>query len=156
MTDETFLGVNQDHLKLFLDALRSGRFRQAAGSLTEYAGTNKEAHCCLGVATVVAMENGLELRYEDQGMLRYYPSGESDIDPDRLVNCTVLPYAVQQWYGWPCANPLIQVQILNGETGEPKLAKYGASIANDELHCDFATIADGFERTYRAPVAAES
>jgi hypothetical protein len=44
----------------WVDALRSGKYKQGQKALTVIAG-DEELDCCLGVACKVAIENGLEL-----------------------------------------------------------------------------------------------
>lgn len=50
-------------VRLWLKALRSGEFKQGFGKL----GNSKVGYCCLGVACVVARENGVISRFNGQG-----------------------------------------------------------------------------------------
>lgn len=53
MTEHAFQGCNRENMRLWVDALRSGDFRQTTGKLS-----NGREYCCLGVACEVAMANG--------------------------------------------------------------------------------------------------
>ena len=147
--------ANPHRLALFTAALRSGRFAQGKGKLTRNPGTPDERHCCLGVACVVAMENGLQLSYLDAvDGLRYYLrdlwDGEGG-EPDEgdYGNDTVLPQIVAKWYGFGEyeLDPDIQVtyRTPDGTMIEDRL---GATTANDGLGFTFAQIADAFDNTF--------
>lgn len=92
--------------------------------------------CCLGVACVVAMRNGLEieeldLKEESEGL--YF--GSATHRSDRYLTTLV-----QDWYGFPSDNP----GLLSGD--ETYLVS--ATRTNDTLGWGFHKIADGFRRTY--------
>lgn len=126
--------VNKERVRLLVDALRSGEFQQGVGVLRN---PDIGRYCCLGVATEVALRNGLvisPLRHPDS-----YPWRQS-----HQVMCE----PVAEWYGLPASPKLLR---FAGE-GNPR----EAVIWNDELGADFQAIADGFERTYltdEAPAA---
>lgn len=133
--------VNRDRVRLLVDALRSGEFKQGQGRL----GRDDE-YCCLGVACLVARRNGLNLKV--------HVDDDSDVhfgDPDNWLeeDYAQLPHSVQDWYGFEWNDP-----ELSGD-GDQADAKYNASTFNDDYDYDFNRIADAFERTFLAdaPVA---
>jgi hypothetical protein len=55
----------REHRRLWVEALRSGRFTQGRGALhwvDDPVSSTGDSYCCLGVACKVAAENGLDLR----------------------------------------------------------------------------------------------
>lgn len=141
--------VDQDRLKLFTDALRSGRFQQGTGTLCRYPGGLGEKHCCLDVAIVVAVENGLEgIRHQDAIIYRLYLSNDADSEAnEEFTNAEVMPRRVYEWYGFDGGDPMLE---LGGGFG-----KALATRANDELGLNFTGIADAFDRTYKTPADPE-
>lgn len=73
--------------KLWVEALRSGKFKQTTGRLA----AKGHKFCCLGVACEVAIANGVKVKKEkpesDDGDIMY--DGSDD----------VLPVSVQKWLG---------------------------------------------------------
>lgn len=125
--------VNQERLKLFTDALKSGEFKQARKVLR----TSDEApppvgigarYCCLGVATEVALRNGFE------------PNEDPWVGGDQILS-----REVADWYGFSDRNPDL---IYEGHLES-------ATYCNDGLDATFPAIADLFEKTYgtEAPAA---
>jgi len=128
------VSVNRERVALLVAALRSGRFAQGRGALKRGG-----AYCCLGVACVVAQENGLPLRAEN------FVNAVKFGDPDDFAadaSWSILPNSVRDWFGFVLGDP-----ILTGEDGRHK----GAAAWNDDYSRDFAWIADAFERTFLAP-----
>lgn len=149
--------INQDHLALFTAGLRSGRFKQGTGYLTQNPGTDAEENCCLGVGCIVAMENGLALHYQDQGDLRYYVGDHVEPDYDGTMaeaafhNAESLPQLAYEWYGFPDCDPDILIPLDDSGKYDPDngtMERVTASTANDDHGLTFAEIADAFERTY--------
>jgi len=95
--------VNKDRVELFAAALESDRYRQCKGQLkistrspdTGYA----TFHCALGVATQVALDNGL---WEEGPWVDVWSRG--DLNP-----------AVAEWYGWGGTNPYLGIDLGSGE-----------------------------------------
>ncbi len=75
--------------QLWVEALRSGKYTQAIGTLCVVTG-DALAHCCLGVACEVFMESG--------GTLNVWVDGETE---SRRYNgeSMVLPKPVMEWLG---------------------------------------------------------
>lgn len=110
---------------MLVDALRSGEFRQARQALRRDGG-----YCCLGVATEIALRNGLEIS-DDEGY--GFPWNQN-----HQIMCT----PVAQWYG------LGQNPLLRGTTASGKPYATEATSWNDDDNATFLEIADAFERTY--------
>lgn len=127
--------VNKERVRLLVKGLRSGEFGQARDVLHDQV---TDGYCCLGVATVVAIRNGLgpptgnyleTSNYLDWGVEHLHP-------------------AVVAWYGFDPhgreagdgGNPSLQ---FDSEPGQ-----ISATVANDERRYTFDQIADAFERTY--------
>jgi hypothetical protein len=130
--------VNRERVQLLVDALRSGRFQQGTGRLAK-AGR----YCCLGVACVVAQENGLALttQADEDGDVNF---GLGEVDSPNWIadsDYSHLPSSVQRWYGFDENDP-----TLNGDDDDG--AATNASSWNDDYDRDFEWIADAFERTF--------
>ena len=97
--------VNKDRVELFAAALESDRFKQCKGQLkirSQWPGPTgiaKEFHCALGVATQVALDNGL---WEESPWVDVWSRG--DLNP-----------AVAAWYGWNGTNPYLGIDLGSGE-----------------------------------------
>lgn len=74
-----------DNAKLWVAALRSGRFKQGRGCLTKLV-DGGQLDCCLGVACKVAIENGLavEVKPATFDVLMY--EGETGILPESVAS----------------------------------------------------------------------
>lgn len=77
--------------KLWLEALRSGDYKQGKG----YLRTN-EGHCCLGVLCEVAIANGVPVTREEEQGYHYYDS-----------DCAMPPAEVMEWAGLDVGNPTV-------------------------------------------------
>lgn len=81
---------NTENAQKWIDALRSGEYQQAKGSLRK-----PEGFCCLGVACDVAINNGVQIEVREvispfAGPMFVY--GDED---------SWLPQEVKDWLGWP-------------------------------------------------------
>lgn len=133
------LRTDPERVALLVDALDSGDFKQAFGSLgyVDVASDNSpiETNCCLGVACHVAMRNGVSVTT----LVKY--SRERAFDG----STTVLPDSVLQWYGFGVANPYVW---LREEKDHPSRELYSATALNDSKLFSFKEIADAFRYTY--------
>lgn len=90
---------NKERIQLWVDALRSGKYKQGRHALA-YELDNQKFFCCLGVACEVAIENGLEIEVTRQGescrTCIFYDLSEG-----------LLPTRVQKWFGLPSLNPVV-------------------------------------------------
>ena len=147
--------VNKEHMRLWVDALRSGEFTQTKGvnyrpepfEGDEDLEPQPAGYCCLGVACEVAVKNGFvfmdyttdePLPADEQGWWR----GEGD-----------LPSEVRDWLGLTRSNPTIAdvpaTWTPKWRYATPKTEPVTtAIIANDELGWTFAQIADALEAKY--------
>jgi hypothetical protein len=137
--------VNEERLRLFTAALRSGEFEQGIGYLCVLDKWGKPKFCCLGVATEVAIANGLDVEMtKDDNIAGGYRSyrwtepARREVDEGILIEYGLLPEPVRLYYGLPSRNPELRHQ------GRP----FEASNLNDEERLPFAEIADLFEATY--------
>lgn len=134
------LGVNENRVKLWIGALRSGEYTQCQHVL-EYIemGTGKTSHCCLGVAQRVALANG----YIDQGE-DDLDWGAEGLDADIALN----------WFGFSdqvgSTDPGLGNHDVGGEIVEVSCVK-----ANDELGWTFEQIADSLQEQYITPADIE-
>lgn len=127
---------NKARLLAWVEALESGEYKQARESLRVFEGLGDPAYCCLGVATCLAIADGVETRAESLATLALNtvtlpPEG------DRLFNVGggYLAPEVQNWLGLDRKNPIV---------GIDREGYYiTASVANDELRFDFDHIAAG-------------
>ena len=128
---------NKERIKLWVEALESGKFRQCQNVLTRIAENGGRSHCCLGVAVVVAMSNDLELTEEVVDNIVEYADVEGN------VSSTVLPDAVVEWYGLAEVSP----ELLAGydEDGEYSVE---ATEMNDGKCASFTEIAAAIRKTY--------
>lgn len=147
---------------LFYDALRSDRFTQGFGTLSRQLHEDQGwQHCCLGVACIIAQENGLDLPFIVTDDTRYYLASawasedqvKDDLEEggsvdDYYTNSEELPRAVQEWYGFRDGDPELEAAIIDHETGLPYVTEVSASSLNDDKNFPFSEIAAAFERTY--------
>lgn len=109
----------KEHRRLWVEALRSGKYRQAEGALKRQGGEM----CCLGVACDIS------------GLGKWVPAGEGT-KLDFIIDGTVfgpnyLPEPVKNWLGVRTYNPKVRV----GDNTTP------LALLNDE-GVGFAEIAD--------------
>lgn len=122
--------VNKERVRLLVEALRSGQYNQTRGFLCRIDPvTYERKYCCLGVATVVAQENGVQLTETttEGGVIQF----------DGAAAC--LPFVVMDWYGLDLPNPILN----DGSTFNPP-----ATVLNDIREFTFPEIADAFEKAY--------
>lgn len=112
----------------WLDALRSGEFKQATASLR----THDNRYCCLGVLCELALRDGVVRREDGKRWSIYIATGDVVSHSD-----SNLPGVVQDWAGLDEADP----ELSYGDTSQM------ASEWNDFEHKTFAEIADMIERS---------
>lgn len=122
---------NKERIRLLVNALRSGKFRQGRETLARFDARQKRyKYCCLGVACEVAKANGLPLRRESATF-----GGEKTLEFD--YDRTFLPRSVQDWFGFDRDDPFLATGL-----------EFSASDCNDGLKWPFRKIADAFENLY--------
>ena len=132
--------VNTEPVALLADALESGEFPKGTRALHVLPdGNTPEGFCCLGVACVVAMRNGLELETSERSVLMRkleFFAGEH----------SYLPQQVREWYGFSSNNPSL---AFSGNDRYPAGMMLPAAFWNDEIaDSTLADIGAGFRRTF--------
>lgn len=146
--------VNKENMQLWIEALESDKFQQCHGSLSWRQHPDAPMrHCCLGVATEVAMAHGVELeRVEMVGSLDYgtfvnYRWRDSD-SGSQVSETYVLPLPVRQWLGVDAGDPAVwwhpHPDMPEGDNDELSLLDReheALSVLNDDHDLTFAQIA---------------
>jgi len=140
--------VNKEHVRLWVQALRSPGLIQGHGALAKRKSEDEPwQQCCLDVACRVAMDNGVELEetvdQQTWGWSRGYVFNlKTPPEVEPWKEFTTMPNVVRTWYGF--------------DYGNVSPMKYGAREdvsaidLNDELRLSFAVIADIIEATFLA------
>lgn len=138
--------MNPEVRRLWLDALRSGDYRQGTGLLRRVDAASGDAyHCCLGVLCELAVEAGVVRRTEtrvddvDGGV---DADADTVVDGDRVTSYAAGTYKfpppeVLHWAGLRGANPVVEVEE------EPRTLVN----LNDVQEAPFTAIADAIERS---------
>lgn len=141
--------VDKDKVRLLVAALRSGEYGQAKSALTVIREDGEEKHCCLGVATLVAIKHGTPIqarRTDDLGHPRKTVNycdqeGCEEGYPDSRDNSdTRLTALAAKFYGAPSRGFGVLTHP-DGTCGSP--VEF-----NDSQSRSFAYIADAFEYTF--------
>src|SRR6185437_10576766 len=77
----------KEHRKLWIEALRSGKYKQGEQALHRVE-DDTHKFCCLGVACEVAVKNGVEISVESDLYVYMYDK-----------NAAILPKIVMSYYG---------------------------------------------------------
>ena len=95
--------MNSDIKTKWLEALRSGDYRQGQNVLHQQFGGDKPQYCCLGVLCDIAVKDGVisapEIVQGDQDGYHVYEYAGAE---------EVLPKAVREWAGISESNPTFQ------------------------------------------------
>lgn len=124
---------NKKNIQLWVDALRSGKYRQGAGKLKKFNPKSKHYHyCCLGVACDVAIKNGLNLdTYTNK-----------TVNNDRYVSfeggASFLGFSMMKWLGLYFIDPVVPYEGQH----------IGLSTLNDNYLLKFKQLADLIEKEY--------
>jgi len=140
--------ANKEAVKKWVEALRSGNYKQGKGALRVTQGRelspSEDRFCCLGVACDLAEREGVML---DVGFTPLPHDGVWDVsyDGDHLE----LPEAVQDWLGIHESNPLVaRLSIerygLLDDAYRFKLDDYN----NPDLNRTLAEINDGIDNSF--------
>lgn len=138
-------------VRLLTAALRSRNddgtpvYRKGLSHLHAEHADGTDTWCCLGVATDVAIREGVEVTREWREMtgLRYEIFAGSPVQ--------LLCEAVREWYGFTLPNPPLDRDEASVSDGASSILAsswndHGSVMGNPEG--DFTAIADAFERTY--------
>lgn len=127
-------GVNEARVKLWIDALRSGEWKQAQEVLEYVEEDGTKSHCCLGVAQWIAFRNG-------------YEPGEGATPEDYDWGAAGMAHAIGDWYGFSA--PITSDPTLVDATEDDQ--EITCVVANDSRNWTFAQIADALEARYITP-----
>jgi hypothetical protein len=117
--------ANIENIRKWVKALESGAFTQAQGALHRV----NVGYCCLGVACVAAIDDGVEIQRETASLN----------DSERFDGASsYLPAKVADWLG------------VDG--GNPKLAGNSATWWNDDVGASFDGIAQLVRHEYGLPM----
>lgn len=144
--------VYKERIKLWVDALRSGKFDQTQQFLGRPGvDGGKDQMCCLGVACEVAIEAGLPVeRKLTTGIVTRFAYGCDGYTDDKE-----LPWPVAQWFGLTSGNPVLRAKwglidprsFASAVDVEPG-GTVGAAGCNDIYRLSLPQIADLVEYTY--------
>lgn len=117
--------MNPEIKKRWLEALRSGKFKQGRGQLRD----SRDQLCCLGVLCELAVQDGVIPEAQlDEGFYKYMSEG--------LAHYLYPPQSVADWAGLPQTNP------------RAVSTNQALSVLNDGRHYTFAHIADIIEKEF--------
>jgi hypothetical protein len=127
-------GVDEGRVQLWVDALRSGEYRQAEGWL-ETPVDGGTGNCCLGVAQHVALKNGW-VPNETEEMLDW---GQSCMNVGAAM-----------WFGFDdmSVDPQLVEVYVHGEYEDLVMEPLFCVAANDDHHWSFDQIAQALEDRY--------
>lgn len=138
--------INKERLKLGVDALRSGQYEQARGSLMNVAPDGQKSYCCLGVLCDIAVKNGVvgvtpvEVVHDPGFVIAEAVRG----DGEGCIVRALLPHVVREWYGFDSVGPSVRMPSECGDEPYEQELTY----LNDNIKATFAEIADAIEATY--------
>jgi hypothetical protein len=118
------MNPNKTNIRKWVEALRSGHYKQSKRVLTKLTTDKKiKGHCCMGVACRVAIAEGIKLKQSRSlGYITY--DGALGAMPDKVVN----------WLGV--------------DSDDPKVLDNTLSFWNDLEGKTFKEIADLIEKEY--------
>lgn len=133
-------------MRLGITGLQSGRFKKGIGNLHRVIGDEpgqEDEHCCLGVLSIVAAENGCQVNrfITGTGSLRREMFGNQDSE--------FLCSEVMRWYGFDSNNPILYTdQNLRTTATHWNDQGLDGQMTNPRPDPDFGPIAEAFTRTY--------
>lgn len=89
--------MKKEYKERWIEALRSGDYKQGISFLTRLDSEGNKTHCCLGVAAEL-FKDGLDIVEEHYCRVRYYDSASSALPPV-LTTKLQLPYSLQSKLG---------------------------------------------------------
>lgn len=120
--------IHKQRIKLWIDALKSGKYIQCSGCLRQKKGFWKYQYCCLGVACMVFNQS----------------NPKNKVSNKEFDWCSVLPEKVSQWFGLHT----MQTDLFDGRNPYIAEGSLLLALANDQLRWSFDKIADAIEETY--------
>lgn len=122
--------MNVEIKRRWVEALRSGRYRQGRQVLVEPDHILGDAFCCLGVLCEIAVQDGVIVRGG-----QWYRDPKDPMDE----NCVALPMAVLKWSELPTEGHCASEVVLGKDIYLTTL--------NDDRKYDFNQIADVIEKS---------
>jgi len=147
--EKTFTEPQKEHIRLFVRSLRTTKRQQGRGWLVSKAlSSTRRQYCCLGIACEVAKKHAKEFQLTNvivaQGDLLGYQVVKYGLFPN--ASETMLPDAVQEWYGFDDADPHLYIpKSLRVKHFFKSKEHRSATWLNDSLKFTFTEIADCFE-----------
>ena len=123
--------INKERVRLGIQALRSGIYKQGFGML-RHDGPHGPEHCCLGVFTEVAKNQDSRISEYLLGLDHVGHWGD----------CEILPREVSDWYGFDEDDP----RLPDPDHEDVPGGTWPATCANDQEGWDFNKIANAFEK----------
>lgn len=117
--------VNKERIKLWVDALRSGEYKQGEGRLARVNNT----YCCLGVACDLAIKNGVDIIRQIYIIDNCYSYDDE---------ASFLPLKVREWLGFNS----------NDTHGKLSSSRYDTLTKANDSGLSFNEIADLIEQEY--------
>lgn len=131
--------MNYDVMKLWVDALRSGKYEQGQwylhSKINMFDGEQKDRFCCLGVLCELAIEAGVEVK-------KWYDN--ELFNTEYAGNSVAIPIVVMEWAGMKSNNGEINVPIYPPEPETDYNGETTLSSENDNSK-SFKEIADMIE-----------
>lgn len=125
----------QENRRKWLEALRSGEFKQTTGVLARQNDDGKYGYCCLGVACEISGVASRDLtRGYDDRVRKVYGENEADL---------TLPEEVRAWLGVETDSPNLASPVVVNDDGDDET---GLTILNDDYGFTFEQIADAIEQ----------
>lgn len=129
--------MNPDVKRLWVDALRSGKFTQGYHVLSD-----GDRHCCLGVLCDLAIENGVPIS-KTLSVEHEYASEGYTYGSLYSYSKVSLPDEVMEWAGLEHSTP--EVILPRGNASVEAGCSTGLDNVNDSGEADFNFIADLIE-----------
>lgn len=156
--------MNPDVKKMWVEALRSGKYQQCTGKLHDYLDiedslvpeSSKHSYCCLGVLCDLALKNGVDVQLQYRRVYEGMPESQSVYFYDDESG--VLPESVMRWAGINEKNPDIYlgdiragiVQLMIDELGnDSDINEHSYQLISEinDLGIGFLDIADIIEKS---------
>jgi len=136
--------VREEVKTLWLDALRSGKYRQTRNTLRR-----GDSFCCLGVLCDVAVKSGLDLNISST------PQNGLDLDDDVFYSYDhesgTLPLRVQEWAGLDAANPTLRSIYYDDDTADFQPTELAPDPQHEDVilgHPSLAELNDIYELSF--------
>lgn len=137
--------MREDVKNLWVEALRSGEYRQGVGRLAKKVDGRKE-HCCLGVLCDLAVKAGVVFERETLPISSNPWYANYAFDESYEIT---LPEVVSEWAGLQDDNPSVEAALYKSEDDDdeyvPIDGEYSLAELNDSGNYTFEQIADLIE-----------